>query len=201
MTGGRRITVSKAQLYISGIQLVQTNELLLPGPAINVLKLQQQNEYTIGSVAAGNYVSLNFNVGLSAATNGTMPSSSDSILYRKDMWFDSTAFVNGGGFVFVDFEGTIDTAVTPSPGNALIPFAYRIGTNTFLERINMPNKNFTVLANQPVEVNMIIDYSKLFNGIQLNNGSLSVTTSAENNSWSWAAQIANNIPGMFRYEQ
>jgi hypothetical protein len=200
MTGGRRIVVTKAQLYLSNIQIQQSTGTWIAGPNINVLKVTETEPYTIGSVASGNYESVKYNVGLSAGTNGAVPSSSDPTLYRKDMWFDSTNFLGGGGFVFVDFEGSIDTATNPSAANPLIPFVYRIGTNANLRTVTMPVQNFTVSPNPPHEVHMIIDYAKLFTGVQLNIlSNLSIKTAADN-SLPLATQIANNIPNLVHYE-
>ena len=64
----------------------------------------------------------------------------------------------------------------------------------------MPVQNFTVSPNQGQYVHMIIDYNKLFNGIQLNvNNNLIINTTTAN-AGTLGASIANNIPLMFHYE-
>jgi hypothetical protein len=199
MTGGRKISVSIAQLYVSGIQLVKSDGTTYDIPGLNILKLMQVEQYLLGSVPAGNYKSIRFNVGLSASTNSATPAVSDSTLNRANMWFGASA--QPSGYIFMNFQGKIDTSTAGTGTLAQMqPFAYRIGTNANLKNVSMPDKNYTVASNQTQYVHLIIDYNKLFTGITLHTaGNLSVNTSADN-SGTLATQIANNIPLMFVYE-
>ena len=200
MTGGRQIVVTTAQLYISEVKLAKIDGSLIDGPSQPVLKMQETEPYVLGNAPAGNYQSVKFNIGLNSSTNSSTPASSDLVLNRPDMWFDSTA-VQPSGFVFVKFQGMIDTATVPSASNALIPFSYRIGTNSHLTGLLMPSQNFMILPNQESEVHIIIDYARLFDGVTLNMSSnLQVNTTSDNLS-ALATQIANNITLMFSYEE
>jgi len=198
MTGGRRIVVSKAQLYISGIQLIKTDGSAVNTPSISILKLQDTEPYTVGDVAVGNYKSLKFNAGLSAASNASYPVNTDLVLYRPEMWFNASA--QPGGFVFVLFQGSIDTAITPSKSNPLIPFSYKIGTDMNLKSVTMPSKDYAIIHAQTTEVHMVIDYANLFKGVALSNiNNLKVNTTNDN-AGALGIQISNNIVGMFKYQ-
>ncbi len=198
MTGGRKISVSIAQLYISSIQLVKSDGTTFD-IASNIAKTMQVEQYSLGSVPAGNYKSIRFNVGLSASTNSSTPSVSDSTLNKANMWFGTTA--QPLGYVFMNFQGKIDTTTA---GNGTVlqmqPFTYRIGTNARLKSVSMSDQNYTVVSNQAQYIHLTIDYNKLFSGVTLHTASnLSVATTIDN-AGALSTQITNNIPLMFSYE-
>jgi len=199
MTGGRKISVSIAQLYVSGIQLVKSDGSVLDISGLNILKLMQVEQYLLGSVPVGNYKSIRFNVGLSASTNSSVPAAGDSTLNRANMWFDGSA--QPSGYIFMNFQGKIDTSAAGNGTAAQMqPFTFRIGTNAHLKNVSMPNQNYTVVSNQTQYIHIVIDYNKLFTGITLHTaGNLSVNTTTDN-AGTLATQIANNIPLMFVYE-
>jgi hypothetical protein len=199
MSDHRKIIITKAQLYISGVQLVK-----LDGSTIDVqgvIKLTKNDEevYQIGSVPAGNYKSVKFNVGLNSATNAAMPAVSDSTLNQPPMWFGSTA--QPSGFVFVNFEGLIDTSNAANGTAAQMqPFSYKIGTNANIKTVTMPDQNYTVSPNQAQYIHLVADYNMLFMGFYMNvNSNLMMNTNAAN-ATPLGIQIANNIPTMFSYE-
>ncbi len=199
MTGGRKISVHFSQLYISGIQLVKPDGSTYAVPGTIILKKQQIEPYSVGSVPSGNYTSVSFNVGLSATTNASTPASADSTLNIPAMWLGTT--VQPSGFAFVNFQGKIDTtAAANCTRPQMVSFTYKIGTNANLKTVNMPTQNFTVSPNQMQYVHMIIDYNKLFTGIKLSTNSNLNVISAADNALPLATQIKNNIPLMFKYE-
>jgi len=200
MSNNRKILVNRAQLYISNIQLVKLDGSVYPVAGTILLKKMEEEVYTIGTVPAGNYKSVRFDVGLGTATNGATPAAADSTLNQPVMWFGVTA--QPSGFIFLNFEGSIDTTAAANGTVAdMQPFNYRIGTNSNLKTVALPDQNYTVSPNQAQYVHLTIDYNKLFNGIALNQSSnLSVSTTAAN-SMAPATTIVNNIPLMFSYEE
>lgn len=195
---GRNILLSMGQLYISTIQLVKLDGSAVDVPGKKILKVLETDTYLVGDVPVGNYKTIRFKVGLDAATNTLSPttSSDSSILNKPAMWFGGTA--QPDGYVFMNVQGLIDTSSDLS-GTA-VPFVYKIGTNANYKQVQMPDRNFTISENQVQYGHLLIDYSKIFTGIQLNqNSNLSITTAAENNT-ALAAKIVSNIPGMFIYE-
>lgn len=166
MSGGRKISVDIAQLYLSGIQLVKADGSTYDIGSLNLLKVMENEEYMLGSVPAGNYKSIKFNVGLTAATNSTTPAANDSTLNKPAMWFGSTA--QPSGYVFVNFQGKIDTSTAANlPVAQMQSFMYKIGTDAHLKNVSMPNQNYSVVPNQTQFIHIVIDYSKLFTGYSL----------------------------------
>jgi len=116
------------------------------------------------------------------------------------MWFGNAA--QPQGFVFLNVQGKIDTtALANGTENQMVPFAYRIGTAAGIKPVAMPDQNFSVFPDQIEYVHLVINYMKIFKGIDLSKaGNLSVQSTTDN-SGSVATQIVNNIPGMFSYEK
>ena len=116
------------------------------------------------------------------------------------MWFDSSA--QPQGFVFLNVQGKIDTTVLANGTEAqMVQFAYRIGTAAGLKQVVMPDQNFSVFPDQIEYVHMVINYMKVFDGIDLSKASNLSVQSTTDNSGAVATQIVNNIPGMFSYEK
>jgi len=197
MAGNRKIVVTKAQLYLSGFQLVKSDGSVASGPGTNLLKVQEADQYVAGSVPTGSYKTIKFDVGLSAATNASTPSTSDATLNRPEMWFGNAA--QPDGFAFVVFQGFIDTTAAAN-GTNLVPFSYKIGTNANLKTVTMPDMAYTIAAGQTYEEHINIDYANLFNGVQLNVPSNLQINTAADNATPLATQVANNVAGMFFYE-
>ena len=194
--GARKISVNVAQLYISGIQLTKSDSSTFNFPHTIILQKQQTKRYTIGKIPLGNYVSVKFNVGLNPTVNASNPAAADSTLNQPAMWFSTTA--QPSTYVFVNFQGTIDTSATAN--GDMQPFSYKIGLDSNLRTISMPIQNCSFFENQVQYIHMVVDYNKLFHGIQLNvNSNLFMNTTGAN-STALGSQIANNIPLMFRYE-
>ncbi|MBL7815409.1 MAG: hypothetical protein JNL70_10370 [Saprospiraceae bacterium] len=195
---GRKMSLSIAQLYISEIQLVKSDGSTLDISGKKILKLFETETNLVGEVPVGSYKSIRFKVGLDAATNALSPkASADSIiLNRPEMWFGSSP--QPDGYVFMNVQGKIDTSSTFD--KTPVPFSYKIGTNANYKQVSMGIKDFKVEEGKAVFGHIIIDYNRLFNGIQMNQlANLSVTTATANSS-TIAAKIVNNIPSMFLYE-
>jgi len=197
LTGGRKISVTKAQLYISNIQLIKADSSIYAVPNTVLLKVQEIEPYLVGSVPSGNYISVRFTVGLDSATNAKIPTSSDIALNNQSMWFGASA--QPSGFIFVNFQGTIDTTAAANSNN-LIPFMYMIGTTANKRQVTMPYQSFTITTGQAQYLHIIIDYNKLLTGINLSNGNNLMIMSPRANINNVAKTISNNIPAIFQYE-
>jgi hypothetical protein len=199
LTGGRKISVNISQLYISEIRLVKLDGSTYNIPDLAILKRMEGEKYSLGNVPSGNYKSIRFCVGLSPALNTGMPMMGDSTLNCSSMWFENG--VPSSGHTFVNFQGKIDTSMAANNTVAQMQsFTFRIGTNSHLKSVSMPDRNFSVLPNQTQYIHIIIDYNKLFSGIILNaGGNLNVSNLSDNSS-TLANQIANNISMMFTYD-
>src|SRR5579872_5697205 len=107
--GGRRFQLNVAQFYASGIVAIRSDGSKVPLSNVYILKTMAKEEYVIGSIPAGNYNSVSFNVGIDSAANKTAPSShaAPSVLGAQipNMWFGSTA----QGYIFMNVQGLADT--------------------------------------------------------------------------------------------
>jgi len=198
-TNGRNISLSLAQMYISNIELVKLDGTIYPVTNKVILKHFETEAYLIGNVPAGNYKSIHFSVGLSVAENAKIPATGDSVFYHPEMWFGNTA--QSMGYVFLNVQGKIDTTAHANGTEAqMVPFSYQIGTIANSKQVIMPDQNFTVLPDQDDYEHIIINYMRIFDGIDLRlSGNLSVQSTSDNSS-ELANHLANNIPEMFHYE-
>lgn len=201
LPNGRQMSLSKAQMYLSDIQLVRQNGTTYTIPNVTILKTLETETYLVATVPVDTYSSVKFNVGLDAATN-QLSASSNALLNHPEMWFSSSA--QPGGYIFMNVQGNIDTTTNANGAAAQMqPFIYEIGTAAHYPQVVMPDHSpyYVVSKTEATYIHLIIDYSKLFNGVQLNNSSnLSVHSTADNSS-AISNTITNNIPGMFRYEE
>lgn len=197
---GRKISLTKAQLYLSNFELIKLDGSTYTVPDKYILKLQENQVYQLGDVPVGNYRSIRFRVGLSPTLNASAPSASSSdILNRPDMWFGSTA--QPDGYVFLHLAGKIDTTAAANAANAdMAAFQYRIGTNAQYKQITMPNKNYTIVTNQVQYAHMYVDYVKLFDGINLTNEDNLMLVSPADNATSLGTKLGNNLSNIFLYE-
>lgn len=197
-TNGRKISVSKAKVFLSNFELVKLDGSIFTVPNSIILQMQGQSTYTIGKVPAGNYKGISFNVGLDPTTNKKNPTVGE-VLNDSDMWFGSTA--QPEGFVFLNFQGKIDTTTHANGTDTQMKqFMYFIGTDANYKKVIMPDKNFSIIPDQTEYLHISADYNRLFNGVQLNKSSdLTVMTISENSS-DLAKKISDNIPLMFNYE-
>lgn len=198
---GRKIALSMAQLYVSDIQLVKLDGSLVDVSGKKILKIFERETDVVGQVPVGNYKSIRFKVGLDAKTNALEPTtpSDSAVLNKPEMWFNKTA--QPDGYVFMNLQGKIDTTANGTGTAAQMqPFSYKIGTNANYKQVLMGNKNFTVEDGKTIFGHIVIDYSKLFSGIDLSQkANLSVANAAANNSVI-ATKLVNNMSTMFIYE-
>lgn len=199
---GRKVSLQLAQLYLSEITLVKPDGSLVSIPNKRILMRHDIATYEIADVAVGNYKSVRFKVGLDPVTNGLNPQQSpdSALLNHPEMWFGSTT--QPDGYVFVAASGKIDSSENAdNTASEMVPFIYKIGTNSHYTQVNMPDKNVSVYPNQTAYLHVIVDYYKLFTGLKLNDPLNLSATTVQENSQTPATTIANNIPLMFRYEE
>ena len=195
---GRKLSLKLAQMYISDIQLVKLDGSIYKVADKNFLKVFETEGYKLENVPVGNYKAIRFKVGLNSTINALEPTNSayTSLLNKPEMWFTNPVQTNG--YVFANIQGGIDTTVAKN--GSLIPFSYKIGTDANLVEVSLPDKYFTVSEGMLSYSHLIIDYSNVFEGIQLNQvNNLTINTVTDNSS-SLATTIKNNISSMFHFE-
>jgi len=198
LSNGRKMSLHLAQMYFSDVQLVKIDGAIVDITTNSFLKVFENEQYLIGNVPVGNYKGVRFKVGLNSTKNALNPTSSSEseILNNSEMWFGSSA--QPDGYVFLNVQGTIDT--TSSMNGTPVNFEYRIGTNSSYTQITMPDQYFTVLKGIYAYKHVIVDYSKIFEGVTLNDPNNLTVHSLVDNSLPFVETLKNNIPLMFRYE-
>ncbi len=196
---GRKIMLTKAQLYLSEFELVKLDGSIHSISDKYILKVQDNQVYDLGKVPVGNYKSIRFKVGLNSTLNATVPGASDDLLNKTDMWFGSTA--QPDGYVFLHLAGKIDTT---EEANATVanmqPFQYRIGTNAQFKQVTMPDKNYSIVADQVQYAHMYVDHSKLFSGVTLTDEDNLMMVSPADNATALGILLGNNMQHLFVYE-
>ncbi len=201
----RKISLSRAQLYISNIELVKYDGSIYNVDGV-ILSVKQDNEvYSVANVPVGNYKSVNFYVGIDSVQNAQV-ASGNSPLNDSTMWFNKTAQPNG--YIFMSCIGKVDTTAAMNASDAdMTPFTYNIGMNVQLKKVSMPVQNYTVALNTTTFIHMTMDYAQLFDGVNLlDQSNLSITSESDNTwtgsggTWPISVQVGANIPKMFKYE-
>lgn len=189
---GRAISLKLAQFYISDIELVKLDGSVYSIPNSTVLKKLGVDTYIIGEAPVGNYTSVRFKVGLPANSNQVdFSKTADSV-----MWFSNTKADDG--YIFLNVQGAIDTSEAYT--GTRTPFIYKIGSNVNYKQINMPRKDFTIVASEVYYIHLIADFNRLFNGIKISDNSNLYVRTVSDNSSPLAQKILNNIPSLFIYE-
>ncbi len=197
---GRKVLLTRAQLYLSGFELVKLDGSLYPIPDKYILKTQENQVYQLGEVPVGNYKTIRFKVGLNPAVNASTPSNdATDILNKAEMWFTNTA--QPDGYVFLHLAGKIDTTTAANAAVAdMKPFQYRIGTNAQYRQVVIPDQNFSVLEGQAGYLHMYVNQARMFDGVQLNNEANLMLTTPSDNATGLGTILGNNMSNLFFYE-
>ena len=193
LTGGRKIKIDQAQLYISEIELIKPDGSFFPVSGRVIFKKLESEEYEIGEVPIGSYKTIRFKVGLNPTLNASTPLASDTVLNQPSMWFGTSS--QPDGYVFANFKGSIDTSVSVN-GAALTRFEFRIGTSAHFQTVTLPDQEFSVSKSGGV-VHFEIDYARLLKNVNLKEP-LFVTDKSDNSS-GLAGTVALNILDLFGY--
>ncbi|MFI5220903.1 MAG: MbnP family protein [Bacteroidia bacterium] len=195
---GAKIILSLAQFYISGIKLQKQDGSWLAVNGVYILKKVENEIYLIGNnIPVGNYLTVSFNIGIDSAANAKSPSSypdSTNVLSPQNpsMWFGSVS----QGYIFINLQGAADTSSNKN-GTCNVKFNYKIGSNSLLKNVILPQKSFSVSPGQTFYIHLYCDYGKLLQGVNFKTQTL---TDTYTNNPALAAQIATNFAGFIYYE-
>ncbi|HEX8546952.1 MAG TPA: MbnP family protein [Cytophagaceae bacterium] len=199
-SNGRQISLEMAQLYMSNFEFVRADGSSYTIPNSAVLKTQNVYKYELGMVPAGTYTTFRFRLGLDSTFNtGKEGASLNKSLDNPSMWYNPLS--KTGGYIFLNFKGKIDTTKGLSADIAqMCNFNYKLGTSTMYKVVTMPASTIVVTAGKEELLHMIVDWNRVFNGIELSNSNnLSIETKEESNS-ALTKRLSNNIASMFLYE-
>ncbi len=197
---GRNITFSRAQYYISDINMVNTDGSLQPITGV-LLVTPQTTQYILGSVPIGSYKSIQFNVGVDPSLNHVDPSNQTAggRLALTTMHFANDSI----GYIFLALQGLVDTSIAGT-GSPNINYVYNIGTDSLFETVLLPdhsaspyNAVFNATGGKLVSVNLIADFNVLYKNVDMKANTVTNTTDYP----AVADTIAAHISSMFSYQQ
>lgn len=149
---GYQYKITKLNYYLSQLSLIKSDSttLLLKDYQYVDAVVPSTNQLTLKNIPAGDYIGLQFNIGLDSIHNisNALATTADNINMQ---WPDPM----GGGYHFLKFEGDyID-----SSGN--YGFAMHVGTNTCLIPVKI-FKHVVILTNKTTPVNMVMNINEWF---------------------------------------
>ena len=198
-TTGDSISFSRATFYISGIVLNSASGGSVSVPGYFLITPSTGADIIAGNVPIGTYKSISFNVGIDRAVNdgASAAYTSGALSPQIPVIHFST---DAQGYIFMAVEGKIDSAANgASPDKG---FSYHIGSDALLQTVNLPDHSvapytaFVATGTQVVKVNLVADFAKL---LQTVNVSANTITNTFDNTV-LADSIAAHIPGMFSYQ-
>lgn len=198
---GDSISFSRADFYISNIQLNGTSGTSISDSGYTLVTFSNHQNLIVGSVPTGNYNSISFNVGVTSSLNHIDPATYAAgplAAQSPSMHFAD----NNTGYIFMAFEGAVDSTNNNASPNKL--FSYHIGTDSLLHTVNLPdhsaapyNSVFTATGTKVLTINIIADFSQLLQNVNTSTSTLTNTT----DNTVLADTLAAHIPVMFRYQQ
>jgi len=195
---GRSYTISLAQLYLSSIVLIKSDNSELKVDSKYILLTPDEETYEVSaSIPKGDYKGFRFVAGVDSTGNEgqlnhatAYPSGHPlNIADHSDMYWSWNS-----GYIFVKFEGMVDTSATKT-GPADFPFYFHMGKAQSRRTVDFSSKAFTVTGGNSTYVHIMADYNKLLTGI---NDPISWSTMT--NDPSIDAQVADNFGMMFEVE-
>lgn len=170
---GRAFSLSDLRYYISNIVLIKNDGSVLPLTGKVLLVNMQQNEYSLGTIAEGDYSGLHFMIGLDSVTNHSDPTlypASSPLSYQPvSMHWDWNY-----GYIFMKAEGAVDTSFVPT-GNLSGILSYHIGSDELARVLNFPNHSFTVKENTSTLIKLQFDFLKMLSGVDLQSENITHT--------------------------
>lgn len=158
---GHRITFQVFNFFVSEIQLGEEdkveNAIFFDFRENHSAAATAPNgeSFEIEGISVGDYSSLNFGVGISAALNATNPAdySSDEALSNTSMYWDWR-----GSYIFAMIEGGIDTT---GDGAINIPFTYHMGSDALFRDASFSNP-ITIESGTTTPLNFGVDLKDVF---------------------------------------
>jgi len=208
----RRIELFVPQFFVSGIMLVNANGGMYNMTNVVLLKGLDSEDYYMGNAPVGTYVSAMFTVGLSSADDITSPSTNfltntnltGSLLTFNQAYPTESTMWNGTNYAGMKIAGAYDTSATGTGLNP-IPFDFLIPNSlTIQHQISLPTRGTAAANNYPVYIatagstnyiHILCDYGKLLTAINLRSSNQTSVNPLI------ADSLANNLSGMFRYEE
>lgn len=189
-SSGRLYNFSLVKFYLGNFKVEYTggefeieDSYLLVDPGLN--------KYYVGSLPAGSYSKVTFNIGIDSVTNSTKQPADFSPSHPLGPQSPSMYWAWNTGYIFLKAEGFIDTNQIP---DAVVdwPYGFHLGTNDLLRSCEI-NYTFSGAAGQTVVLDIVADLGLLFNNIDLRTENATHTL----NNLPLAKKMMDNTPFVF----
>ncbi len=180
---------TRAEFYLSGIAFYGHSDNLIGSPDRYFIIRPTTSEYSTGTTSATHIHKLKFNVGVDSVANHSDPTiwpSGHALTPQSP----SMHWSWNSGYRFIVLEGIADRDADGTPETN---FQLHIGTDDLLRNVEL-TVHKDILPGQANSLEIHIDYTKFFTGIELSSASTQTHTM---NNLSLATQVADNISGVF----
>lgn len=184
---GRKVQFTLAQFYVSKINMGQTSF-----PDRYLLVTLKDPVYAVGSIEAGTFSTLSFNVGVDEEVNHLDPAIWPSVHALSSNQIDHAHWGWNPGYIFLKMEGRVDTTADMT-GTANAAFSIHIGLDSLLTNVVLPDI-MNISGDTALTIKM--DWLRLLDNIDLR---LNRSTDSFNNP-SLASAVRANIPSAFALE-
>jgi hypothetical protein len=172
LSNGNRVRFSALAYYIGKLKL-KSNSGDINLPEQYLLVRPDQSTYNLGNVKAGEYSGIAFDLGLDSLTNHSDPS-----LYPAGhplgFQLQSMHWGWNTGYIFLMMEGQMDLSGTGN-GEFDRNFLFHLGGNLLYRPDQIINKTIVLKAGETQTFNLNIDFSKVFQGVNLDQQNITMT--------------------------
>ncbi|TAH27682.1 MAG: hypothetical protein EAZ07_00355 [Cytophagales bacterium] len=196
---GTKFTVDILRYYLSNFVLIQKSGEEVPLKNSYLLINPDKSQYSIKDVPKGEYIGIKFGVGIDSITNH-----SDPTVHKKEsplaMQTPNMYWTWKSGYIFLSFEGSCDTTIaqsdSPIMGRFKGEYLFHIGNDWLYKNVSLSLPK-TLLFDESKEINIEVDLTLFFDGIDLKTENFTHSSATDNVS----KKVAKNIPNMFKFSQ
>jgi hypothetical protein len=155
---GRKVRFTLAQFYVSQVRFGDASF-----PDRYLMITDRQTDYEVGTLPAGMYSGLSFNVGVDSSVNHLDPASFPALHTLSSNNPDHAHWGWNPGYIFMKMEGRVDTTAAIN-GPADAPFVIHIGLDEFMSALTFTQP---VTLQGTATINVTVDWLRLMDNIDL----------------------------------
>ncbi len=192
MTGGRKIVIDDAQLFLSSFHFESEGGQLVSPEQNYVLFKKFAVNHALGKIAVGKYYKLSFVSSLLDNYND-LPSSANAYLQDNSMWYDPIN--NTKKYIHIKITGSVDTTLSKN-GLGMVPFNISLGAGAISTKLLFDNYYTEIVKDENAFIIINANFGTLFDNINmLDPANRMITTPGM--AISRGQQFLLNIPNMF----
>lgn len=184
---GRKVRFTLAQFYVSQVRFGDASF-----PDRYLMITDRQTDYEVGTLPAGMYSGLSFNVGVDSSVNHLDPASFPALHTLSSNNPDHAHWGWNPGYIFMKMEGRVDTTANMT-GEANAAFSIHIGLDALLTNVPLA-ATADVQGGHTIAIS--VDWLRFMDNIDLRNDR---STDSFNNP-ALAQAVRANIPSAFTLE-